>query len=304
MAIVYKYTDLYDDVVKYVGIVWSDNRTLADRVREHQSDDWYEKGRWKIEYLVKSISSRTDAELLERHYISKYETYKWYNKSKAHWGECTLFEDYEDKWLLHWKDKDPMSNFVFDYPSIEIRSSEGAIFFESNTDQRTPSVLLKFHDLVQVLVSKTCLSFMTSSYDICNSLRRISNSLKGSHAQLTLSEIDGSVINLTYSSISIILSSSLIMDNEGIKTYEVKAVQVDFPYLVLLSHYLEFETCVTVNTNIIKLRNRANWEPTFEEFQSNAYLQILSSIYEKHGENKYRELVELAALDHDKYALK
>ena len=55
MAVIYRYTDLYDGIIKYVGIVWSDNRTLFDRVKEHRSDEWYNEGRWKIEYLQKSL---------------------------------------------------------------------------------------------------------------------------------------------------------------------------------------------------------------------------------------------------------
>lgn len=35
MAYVYKYTDLLDNVVKYVGIVWGKTRTLQDRIKEH-----------------------------------------------------------------------------------------------------------------------------------------------------------------------------------------------------------------------------------------------------------------------------
>ena len=36
MAIVYRYTDLADNTIKYVGIVWSGNRTLKQRDEEHR----------------------------------------------------------------------------------------------------------------------------------------------------------------------------------------------------------------------------------------------------------------------------
>lgn len=35
MACIYRYTDLTDNIIKYVGIVWSGNRTLKQRLYEH-----------------------------------------------------------------------------------------------------------------------------------------------------------------------------------------------------------------------------------------------------------------------------
>ena len=35
MGVVYRYIDLNDNQIKYVGIVWSGNRTLKQRVEEH-----------------------------------------------------------------------------------------------------------------------------------------------------------------------------------------------------------------------------------------------------------------------------
>lgn len=87
MACVYRYTDLDDMIVKYVGIVWSNNRTLTQRVREHATyDDWCKNKRWLIEYIEEDIISRTDAEYYESHYISLFGTDKWFNQSKSGWG--------------------------------------------------------------------------------------------------------------------------------------------------------------------------------------------------------------------------
>lgn len=86
MAYVYRYTDLSDGIIKYVGIVWSENRTLEQRIREHEKDEWCQGTNWKIEFICEDIRSRTDAEYLESHYISLYETGKWFNKNKNGWG--------------------------------------------------------------------------------------------------------------------------------------------------------------------------------------------------------------------------
>lgn len=45
MGYVYRYTDLTDNVIKYVGIVWKDNRTLDDRIYEHSYFDGWCIGR-------------------------------------------------------------------------------------------------------------------------------------------------------------------------------------------------------------------------------------------------------------------
>lgn len=86
MAYVYRYTDLADNIIKYVGIVWSDNGTLRQRINEHTKDEWYTTSQWKIEYFEKEVKTRTDAEFLESHFISLYETDKWFNNKKSGWG--------------------------------------------------------------------------------------------------------------------------------------------------------------------------------------------------------------------------
>lgn len=98
MGYVYRYIDCNDGIIKYVGIVWSDNRKLSRRIKEHQNDYWYDKGDWKIEYLEKDISSRTDAEYIESHLISLYHTDKWYNLSKAAWGVSSYIDIDESQW--------------------------------------------------------------------------------------------------------------------------------------------------------------------------------------------------------------
>ena len=72
MGVVYRYIDLNDDKIKYVGIVWSGNRTLKQRVEEHfNNDSWCDKGHWRIEYVLREVNTRTDAEYLEAHYTNK-----------------------------------------------------------------------------------------------------------------------------------------------------------------------------------------------------------------------------------------
>ena len=97
MAYVYRYTDLKDNKIKYVGIVWSENRTLAQRLNEHlKLDDWCNNN-YKIEYL--KVANRTEAESLESHFIALYKTYKFYNNAKADWGINSFIPDMEDNWI-------------------------------------------------------------------------------------------------------------------------------------------------------------------------------------------------------------
>lgn len=89
MGYVYKYIDLEDNITKYIGIIWSDNRSLAQRIEEHRrEDEWCKNKTWRIEYFY--VNTRTDAECLEAHYIEFYKTYNYYNTSKSNWGICSF----------------------------------------------------------------------------------------------------------------------------------------------------------------------------------------------------------------------
>lgn len=98
MGYIYRYTDCNDGIIKYVGIVWSNNRTLKQRIKEHEHDYWYSKGDWTIEYLEKDINSRTDAEYIESHLISLYHTNEWYNNTKSKWGISSYIDIDESDW--------------------------------------------------------------------------------------------------------------------------------------------------------------------------------------------------------------
>ena len=66
MAYVYRYIDLKDNIIKYVGIVYERTRTLDQRIKEHAiKDEWCKNSEWKIEYIETDIDSRTDAEYME-----------------------------------------------------------------------------------------------------------------------------------------------------------------------------------------------------------------------------------------------
>ena len=100
MAYVYRYTDKADGIIKYVGIVWSETRSLLQRIAEHSKYDAWCKGKeWKIEYISENIHSRTDAEYMEAHFVSLFRTGNWYNTAKADWG-VSRFIPIHDNWQL------------------------------------------------------------------------------------------------------------------------------------------------------------------------------------------------------------
>lgn len=98
MSCVYRYIDIKDNKIKYVGIVWSSKRTLKQRINEHKKDKWYKISEWKIQILEYPINSRTDAEYIEAHFVSLYQTDKYYNVSKSGWGISSFIPNMEDKW--------------------------------------------------------------------------------------------------------------------------------------------------------------------------------------------------------------
>ena len=91
----YKYTDLADNIVKYIGIVQVEGRTVSKRAKDHfyapKDKEWFREKIWKIEYIY--CKTRSDCEALENHCIALYGTYKYYNKAKANWGLCTFIGD-------------------------------------------------------------------------------------------------------------------------------------------------------------------------------------------------------------------
>lgn len=99
MGYVYKYTDLDDLQVKYVGIVYGERRTLRQRIGDHAREKKFRNKRWKIEFFSADINTRTDAEYYEAHFISLYGTDKWLNKSKAGWGISTVLSREQVVWL-------------------------------------------------------------------------------------------------------------------------------------------------------------------------------------------------------------
>lgn len=104
MSYVYRYTDLADGIIKYVGIVCresDDESVLLRRFKEHANNDkWCAGKTWRIEYI--KVPTRNDAFSLEGHFIAKYNTSNWYNTAKTDLGmlsflnvdfEWTVLED-------------------------------------------------------------------------------------------------------------------------------------------------------------------------------------------------------------------
>lgn len=98
MAYVYRYIDIEDNTVKYVGIVYA--RNINERITAHASEDnWRYKGNWRIEYF--ECENRSEAEAFESHLIALYETHKYFNKAKKDWGINKYLPDVESWWQLY-----------------------------------------------------------------------------------------------------------------------------------------------------------------------------------------------------------
>lgn len=94
---VYRYIDINDEQIKYIGIC--NNGKLPERHRSHMSDDWFRSGEYVCEYI--KFHNRTETEAMESHLISVYGTDKFYNKAKAGWGEASFIDTpLEVDWTL------------------------------------------------------------------------------------------------------------------------------------------------------------------------------------------------------------
>lgn len=90
---VYRYTDMADNIVKYVGI----SCRLLNRLQDHYyTDKWCKQSAWIIEYF--ECENRSEAEAFESHLIALYGTGKYYNKSKVAWGLNKYLPDVESWW--------------------------------------------------------------------------------------------------------------------------------------------------------------------------------------------------------------
>lgn len=96
MATVYRYFNTDTNEYDYIGIVYSENRTLDQRVYEHSKEERFD-GNYKIQYF--EVPTQSDAEVWEGHLISKYKTYQRLNDKKAKWGLCSYLPNDENLWL-------------------------------------------------------------------------------------------------------------------------------------------------------------------------------------------------------------
>ena len=101
MPYVYKYTDLQDGTVKYVGIIRTDSN-FPMRFIQHKSDRWHKTSYWHIEYF--EVETITDAEAIEGHLIWLYGTGEYYNKAKTTWGKCTFIPEADLLWSTYIKE--------------------------------------------------------------------------------------------------------------------------------------------------------------------------------------------------------
>ena len=150
MAWVYRYTDLSDNIIKYIGIVWGKNRTLKQRLIEHKkNDDWCKSKNYKIEYIEQDIDNRTDAEYFEAHYISLYNTDHYYNIKKAGWGISKYLPNRENDWvefsfdLTDYKDEyiDRLENTIEEQSKIILQLETENISLKKDIDENLKMTL-------------------------------------------------------------------------------------------------------------------------------------------------------------------
>lgn len=83
MGYIYRLRDLSDGIIKYVGIIWSNDRSLQKGLSDHYHDEWYKDKIWEIEFIDKDFKNRHDAEIIKTHYILLLGTNRYYNKWMA-----------------------------------------------------------------------------------------------------------------------------------------------------------------------------------------------------------------------------
>lgn len=99
MGYIYRYKDLKDNKIKYIGIVYGNKNSIKTRHWQHKGKDkWCKLSDFECEYLDYEVTNKTDLHLLEAHFIGKYKTFNYFNISKGDWGESNLIIDIPDNW--------------------------------------------------------------------------------------------------------------------------------------------------------------------------------------------------------------
>lgn len=93
MGKVYRYVDLQDFRVKYVGIVYDSDR-IKRRIEEHVKD-FDARKTYRVDVLDLECS-KIDLEYLEAHFISLYNAE--YNKRKRNYGVSVFIPNLEALW--------------------------------------------------------------------------------------------------------------------------------------------------------------------------------------------------------------
>lgn len=99
--VVYRFVSTIEKVTKYVGI--AESGRLPQRIKEHLKESWCSREDFEIQYI--EVANKAEAEALEAHFITLYETGKYYNTAKADWGLLSFCPDVE--WIMiqyHFKD--------------------------------------------------------------------------------------------------------------------------------------------------------------------------------------------------------
>ena len=91
---VYRYIDMADNEIKYVGIVRK--AKLKDRIMAHEDDRWCKGKMWRVEYF--GCDTQAEVEAFEAHLIAIYGTGKYYNTQKVGWGINKYLPDVENWW--------------------------------------------------------------------------------------------------------------------------------------------------------------------------------------------------------------
>ena len=111
---VYRYVDLRDNIIKYVGIVTKS--PLERRILDHaHNDEWCKNGIWRVEYF--ECETQSEAEAFESHLIELYGTWRYDNKSKSHWGINRYLPNVAHWWQVfsesHFSDIETMKFVAF-----------------------------------------------------------------------------------------------------------------------------------------------------------------------------------------------
>lgn len=262
MPWIYRYIDEKDNITKYVGLVYGNStEQLFKRLYAHERDfdlldNWkpYKDHNFTIQVLnPEQVKTKADAEILEAHFINKFESNKYLNIAKADWGTCSLINDDKFHWeTLSYNFRNKTTTDSFSSAEVDNISLK----YESKIADLQKELTIKTQQLSTVLTDYEDLKKQADYWQLTQDI------FKDEIQKLTEENIDLKLLKeITFSKLSPEQQNILYLNNT-INKLNIKYTELKEKYDKLYEwSKKDRDTILDQTKEILDLRNQLNNKP-------------------------------------------